>query len=137
MKAPDMNAPETTPTPAVLISDDDRGLREVLRETVERRGYQPLLAGDGLEALEILRSHAVHVAVFDVHMPRLGGLEAIVRVHEMGLDLPCILISARLDDAVRREADRIHAFSVLSKPLSASDFTGLVERAVRHRLRWS
>ena len=74
--------------PAVLITDDDVALRETLRATLEPCGVDTVLAGDGLEALEIVKRGPGHLAVFDMHMPRLTGLDAMRQLRAMGLDLP-------------------------------------------------
>jgi CheY-like chemotaxis protein len=122
--------------PAVLITDDDAALRETLRATLEPCGVETMLAADGMEALEIVRRGPIHVAVFDMHMPRLTGLETMLRLRAMGLQLPCILISARLDEAIRVAANRAEAFSLLPKPVSRSALTGSVERALRSCYGW-
>jgi CheY-like chemotaxis protein len=73
-----------------------------------------------------------------MHMPRLSGLETIRRIRQMRLDivLPCILISAALDDAIEEEARRQRAFSVLSKPIRLREITGLVQQALMQTYDW-
>jgi CheY-like chemotaxis protein len=115
-------------TPSLLITDDDRDFRETLQDVFRPLGFQTYLAGDGHEALQIVQHTVVHVALFDMHMPRLSGLQAIERLREMGLDLPCILISANLTDQIRQQAQ---AFSVLAKPVRVE----LVRAAVAAALR--
>lgn len=122
--------------PAVLITDDDEALRETLRATIEPCGVQTMLASDGVEALEILQRGPVDVAVFDMHMPRLSGLEAMLRLRAMGLDLPCILMSARLDEPLRQAAGEANVFSLLSKPISRQDLMRSVQQALEMRQRW-
>lgn len=123
--------------PAVLITDDDAALRETLRATIEPCGVETMLAEDGLQALEIVKRGPVHVAVFDMHMPRLTGLEAMLRLRAMGLDLPCILISAKLDERLRQAADEAKPFSLLSKPISRKALMGSIQRALEIRYRWT
>ena len=60
--------------PNLLITDDDRDFRLSLSEALSRRGYRTVLAADGFEALEVIRSQHIHLALLDVHMPRLDGL---------------------------------------------------------------
>ena len=60
--------------PQLLITDDDRDFRMSLGEALTRRGYRTVLAADGIEALEVIRSQHIHLALLDVHMPRLDGL---------------------------------------------------------------
>ena len=60
----------------VLVVDDDRGIRELLRVVFELEGYQVVLAANGMQALDALRSaHEAWVVVMDVMMPGMNGLE--------------------------------------------------------------
>ena len=122
--------------PSLLITDDDRDFRETLRGVFEPRGFRTLLAADGEEALKIVESEPVHLLLLDMHMPRLTGLETIRRVKAVRSILPCILLSARLDETLAHEAEAAHAFSVLSKPVRFSDLTGMVSRAMRQTYNW-
>ena len=122
--------------PSLLITDDDRAFRETLRSVFEPRGFHTLLAGDGEEALQIVRQETVHLMLLDMHMPRLTGLETIKLVKETNSQLPCILLSARLDEQLRREAELADAFRVLSKPVSRGDVTTAVESALHLTYGW-
>jgi CheY-like chemotaxis protein len=125
-------------TPSLLITDDDRDFRETLRGVFEPRGFRTFLAADGEEALEVLSREPVHLALLDMHMPRLTGLETIRRIRQLPLDvvLPCILISAALDAAIEEEARRQRAFSILSKPVRLRDITGVVQQALIETYDW-
>ena len=125
-------------TPSLLITDDDRDFRETLRGVFEPRGYRTLLAADGEEALDVLSREAVHLALLDMHMPRLTGLETIRRIRQLPFDvvLPCILISAALDSAIEEEARRQRAFSILSKPLRLREIIGIVQEALLQTYNW-
>ena len=91
--------------PSLLITDDDRDFRETLRNVFEPR-FRTLLAGDGEEALDIVRREEVHLLLLDMHMPKLTGLETLRQVKRFKSLLPCILLSARLDDALKAALDR-------------------------------
>ena len=123
-------------TPSILITDDDRAFRETLQGLFEPRGFRTLLAGDGIEALEIVRSELVHLMVLDMHMPRLSGLETVRRVKQLEVPLPCILVSGELDDALVAEANRCDVFSVLHKPVRFAELTGAVNDALRATYNW-
>ena len=118
--------------PSILITDDDHDFRETLRIVFEPLGFRTLLAGDGEEALEIVRDQEVHLLLLDMHMPRLSGLETLRRVKQFRSRLPCILLSAGLDDLLIRQAQLAEAFSVLSKPVSRLQITSVVESALRY-----
>ena len=123
-------------TPSLLITDDDSDFRETLRVVFEPRGFRTLLAGDGEEALKIVRSEEVHLVLLDVHMPKLTGLETLRLVKQFRAMLPCILLSARWDDGLLEEARRERAFSVLSKPVRLPQIVGEVRHALERTYAW-
>ncbi|MGD9720836.1 MAG: response regulator [Pirellulales bacterium] len=121
--------------PSLLITDDDRDFRETLRGLFEPR-FRTFLAGDGEEALDIVRRHEVHLVLLDMHMPKLTGLETLVRVKQFKSRLPCILISAGLDESIIHQAKLAEAFSVLAKPISRQQLTSTVDAALRRTYDW-
>lgn len=123
-------------TPSLLITDDDRDFRETLSSIFEPRGFRTFLAGDGEEALDVIRREEVHLLLLDMHMPRLTGLDTIRRLRMLQLDLPCILISAALDQQIEAEARAANAFSILAKPVRLPDITGIVARAMQQVYHW-
>jgi DNA-binding NtrC family response regulator len=126
----------TLDTPSLLITDDDPGFRETLRVAFEPRGFRTLLAGDGEEALRIVHRETVHLVLLDMHMPRLTGLETLRLLKEFRAMLPCILLSAQLDQRVIDEARREHAYSVLSKTVTLGQITGIVRQALQRTYAW-
>ncbi len=123
-------------SPSLLITDDDPGFRETLRVGLEPRGFKTILAGDGEEALEIVRSREVHVVLLDMHMPRLTGLETLRLLKQFRSMLPCILLSANLDELLIEQARLAEAFSVLSKPVTLVQLTGIVRQALQRTYDW-
>jgi CheY-like chemotaxis protein len=116
--------------PSILITDDDRSLRETLRVALEPCGFRTHLAADGEEAVTIVRTQRIHVVLLDMHMPRLTGLETIRLVKQINAALPCILLSAALDEMIVRQAQQLQAFSVLSKPVTRQQLTSTVVSAL-------
>jgi CheY-like chemotaxis protein len=123
-------------TPSLLITDDDRDFRDTLSSLFEMRGFRTLLAGDGVEALAIVQREPVHLVLLDMHMPRLSGLETLRRVKEFDELMPCILLSAAMDEQMAEEARQAHAFSVLAKPVRSAEITRLVDSALRSAYQW-
>jgi CheY-like chemotaxis protein len=122
--------------PSLLITDDDPAFRETLQVVLEPEGYRTLLAGTGEEALEIVRNQEVHLVLLDMHMPKLTGLETLRRVKQFRAILPCILLSAHLDELIVEQAILAHAFSVLSKPVTRRQITGVVRLALERTYNW-
>ncbi len=123
-------------SPSILITDDDLDFRETLRVVLEPRGFRTLLAGDGEEALRIVHREDVHVVLLDMHMPKLTGLETIRQLKQFKSRIPCILLSAGLDELLIRQAQLAEAFSVLSKPITRQQLTSVVEQAFERIYNW-
>jgi CheY-like chemotaxis protein len=103
---------------SVLIADDDDYCRETLRDIVEPEGYRTLLVSSGEEAIEIIQGEAIHIALFDLQMPRMTGLETVQVVHQINARLPCILVTANASQEIIRQAFQVRAYSVIPKPVS-------------------
>ena len=123
-------------SPSLLITDDDADFRETLQGIFEPEGFRAILAGDGEEALNIVHRQPIHLVLLDMHMPKLTGLETLWRLRQSRSTLPCILMSAKLDDTIIEQARRAHAFSVLAKPVTLRQITGIVHQAMRRTYDW-
>lgn len=115
---------------SVLVADDDNAARDALRDIMGPLGYRTYLASDGAEALEIVRQEIIHVALFDVHMPNLTGLEALQLIRQFNLELPVILITADSSAGLMRQAFQAQAYSVIPKPVSKNVVLQTVTRAL-------
>src|SRR5262245_55198613 len=102
---------------SILITDDDRNCREVLRELMEPEGFRTFLASSGEEAVDIVREEPVHLALLDVQMPTLTGLEALSLIRQINALLPCILVTADPNERLLRQASQARAYSVIPKPV--------------------
>jgi DNA-binding NtrC family response regulator len=115
---------------SILITDDDRGCRESLRDIVEAEGFRTRLAECGEEALEIIRDEPIHLALLDMQMPRLTGLETLQLLRQINVVLPCILVTADASELLIRQALRMQAYSVIPKPVSKHVVLYTVVRAL-------
>jgi two-component system, response regulator PdtaR len=115
---------------SILITDDDRGVREALAEIVESKGFRPHQAKCGEEALEIVQAEPVHLALLDMHMPGLSGLETLQLVRQVNALLPAILITADATLELIREAFHAHVYSVIPKPVNRNVVLSTVVRAL-------
>lgn len=122
--------------PTLLITDDDTSFRATLQELFEPRGFRTFQAGDGGEALRIVRTESIHLVLLDLHMPRLGGLETLREVKAMNAALPCIVMSAGLDPETIAEVREAQAFSVLPKPVTRDEVTSSVAAALWEAYGW-
>lgn len=121
--------------PQILIADDDAALRSALAEAFERRGYITTLAADGCEALEVIRSRLkLHLAILDVHMPKLNGLEALEEIRKLKVpNLPCILMTAQINPLIQQQALQLADSPVLEKPFALRTITETVRDVMKRR----
>ena len=128
----------------VLLANEQEGWHQTVRRLLEPQGVQTLSARSGREALELIESTPVHVAVLDMQMPQLGGLQVVRMMREASQSRgrsvvpPAILLANDLNSHLLREALSMHVFSVLSKPV---DFNVLLDSLARvlkryHSSRW-
>jgi CheY-like chemotaxis protein len=115
---------------SILIADDDTSCRQALRDIMEPEGYRTLLASSGEEALDIVRQADVHLALLDMHMPTLTGLETLQLVRQIKGMLPAILITGDADENLIRQACQLHFYSVIPKPVSKNVVLYTVLRAL-------
>jgi len=115
---------------SILITDDDPAAREALREIVAPQGFHTLMAESGEEAIDLVRTHEVHLALMDMHLPRLSGLETIAIVRQIRGIIPAILITGDNDENLIRRALSEHAYCVLAKPVSKHVVIYVVNKAL-------
>jgi CheY-like chemotaxis protein len=120
----------TTKPYSILITDDDAGCRQALRDIFEPEGFRTFVASSGEEAIDIVKVEVVHVALLDMHMPRLTGLETLELVRQYNRDLQCILVTADNDESLMRKAFRARVYSVIPKPISRGVILYTVTRAL-------
>jgi len=99
---------------------------------------QTLAARSGREALDLMASTPVHVAVLDAQMPQLGGLQVVRLMRDLHQAPPAILVAHDLTSTLLREALGAQVFSVLSKPVDFNLLLDALARVLRryHESRW-
>jgi DNA-binding NtrC family response regulator len=123
----------------VLVVDDDQGLRFSVRETLSRPGafgpsFGPLVvdeAFDGVSAVEKVKAEHYDLAILDVDMPRLNGMDALKLIKENDPRTLVLMMTAyaTIDDAVR--AVKEGAYNYISKPIKGDELLELVKKALR------
>jgi len=116
---------------AVLIADDDPAMRDTLREVVAGAGFATLMAASGEEALDVVGQHAVHLALFDMHMPGLTGLETLQLVRQTHAVMPAILVTADPSRNLMIEAQKASVYCILAKPVRKDMVLFSVTRAIQ------
>jgi CheY-like chemotaxis protein len=123
----------------VLLADEQERWHQTIRGLLEPQGVQTVSARSGREALHLIESQPIHVAVLDHQMPQLGGLQVIKLMQEVHKAAPpAILLANDLTSHLLREALGMHVFSVLSKPVDPNQLLDALARVLRrfYESRW-
>ncbi|NJQ00824.1 response regulator [Streptomyces zingiberis] len=116
----------------VLVVDDNKVIRQLIRVNLELEGFEVVTAADGAECLDVVRDVRPDAVTLDVVMPRLDGLRTAARLHEdpETRNLPIAIISACTQQEVNNgQAVGVDAF--LAKPFEPAELVRVVRRLVR------
>ena len=100
----------------ILIIDDEKAIRGTLKEILEYEKYNVDEAEDGIVALKLLESNNYDVALCDIKMPKMDGIEVLDKAAELGIETQFIMISAHGNIETAVEATKKGAFDFISKP---------------------
>src|SRR5436305_15105443 len=114
----------------ILVVDDEENIRHTLRGVLADEGFEVLEAPDGRRALELLQHAAPRLAIVDVWMPEMDGIELVERMRNQAPGVPIIVISGHgtIETAVR--VIRLGAFDYLEKPFQLESLLQVVDRAL-------
>lgn len=102
--------------PVILVTDDEKSIRNTLREILEFEGYQIEEAENGKEALSIIENKEIDLVILDIKMKGMDGIEVLEKAKEMKPELPVIMISGHGTIKIAVEATKIGAYDFLEKP---------------------
>ena len=117
--------------PYILVVDDERDIRELVKEILEDEGYEVSIANNGLEARRARRIRRPDLILLDIWMPDVDGITLLKEWSEEGsLDSPVIMISGHGTVETAVEATRLGAYDFIEKPLSLAKLLLVVKRAI-------
>ncbi|MBL0226016.1 MAG: response regulator [Geobacteraceae bacterium] len=117
----------------ILIVDDEADIAAILKLHLEDSGYITAWAGNGQAALQMLNDGAYSLAIMDVKMPGISGVEALKQIREAGLDVAVIMMTAHGSEDLVVECMKSGAVDYVCKPFSLDDMLQRVKRAVANR----
>jgi two-component system sensor histidine kinase RpfC len=122
----------------LLLANEQEEWHRTVRQLLEPQGVQTLSARSGREALHLIESTPVHLAVLDTQMPQLGGLQVIKLMRDLQKAPPAILLAQSLTNHLLHEALGMHVFSVLSKPVDFNLLLDAIARVLKrhYESRW-
>ncbi len=122
-------------TQTILVVDDERKLREMIRIYLEQEGYRAVEAGNGREALFVAREAQPDLIILDLMMPEMGGYE-FIRAWSKEAETPIIVLTAKVEDGDKILGLELGADDYVTKPFNVRELIARV-RAVLRRSRKS
>jgi DNA-binding response OmpR family regulator len=110
----------------ILVVDDEPNVRLSYRVTLETEGYAVFEADCGAKALDLFGSHQFDLAILDMRMPEMDGLDLLAEVRARGLKTPTVIITAYGDIPHAVRAMQLGAIDFLQKPLTPEALRNLV-----------
>ena len=114
----------------VLVVDDQPDIVRLVRDYLERAGFQVLTAGDGEQALQVARRSHPDLVILDLSLPKLDGLDVARALRRDG-DVPIIMLTARTEESDRVAGLELGADDYVTKPFSAREMVARVRAVLR------
>ena len=121
------------PRGKILIVDDELVVRDSLGKWFSSEGYQARPVGSGREALEALRAGDWEIALIDIKMPGMDGMELQARLKEADPDLTVIVMTGYASVETAVQALKNGAYDYITKPVDPDELSHLVQNALEHR----
>jgi len=114
----------------ILVCDDDKEIVEAIEIYLMNEGYQIYKAYDGVQAIEMLKQHDIHLLIMDVMMPKLDGIHATLKIREYS-SIPIIILSAKSEDTDKILGLNIGADDYVTKPFNPLELIARVKSNLR------
>lgn len=115
----------------ILIVEDDKEIREGIEIYLKNQGYIVYQAADGIEGLSQIEKEEIHLAIVDVMMPRMDGINMMMRVRELGYEFPVIMLSAKSEEVDKIMGLNMGADDYVTKPFTTMELLARVNSHLR------
>lgn len=117
----------------VLVVDDDQDVLSTLAEILTELRLQPIIAENGLDALDVLKTRSIDLMITDLMMPKMNGFELILRTRQLNVNIPIAVISGHGE--VRNVVNALSqgAYNFITKPFTIREIENIVKRGLRLR----
>lgn len=115
----------------ILVVDDETEIQKVLSQILVRKGYVVQTAGNGLEALKIIRKIKPDIVLLDIMMPKLDGIETLRRIKALHENVIVMMVTAYGSIKTAREAMRFGAYDYITKPFDMDFIYQIIEESLK------
>jgi len=117
----------------ILVVDDEETFRYMLTSLIEAEGYTAHSAADGVQGINAVQAKAFDIALIDVRMPKVDGVEVLKFIKEYSPDTEAIMVTAVGDLRIAVECMKLGAYDYITKPFSTEELLGTIERALERK----
>ena len=117
----------------ILVADDEESMRWVLSKALRKKGFSVDLARDGSEALRLIKENPYEMAILDIKMPGINGLDLLDRIREQHQDLLVVIMTAEASMKNAVEAMKRGAYDYITKPFDLDVIDAIIEKVNRAR----
>src|SRR5690606_17947918 len=114
----------------ILVCDDDQAIVDAIGIYLENEGYQIYKAFNGLEAIEVIREHQIHLIIMDIMMPKMDGITATMKIRQEN-NIPLIMLSAKSEDTDKILGLNLGADDYITKPFNPLELIARVKSQLR------
>ncbi|QAT43852.1 response regulator transcription factor [Aminipila luticellarii] len=115
----------------ILIVEDDKNTRKLMKAVLSANGYLPFTASDGLQALEVLDSEHIDLILLDVMMPNMDGYELTQELRSSGYELPILMVTAKQMPADKRKGFIVGTDDYMTKPVDEEEMLLRIKALLR------
>lgn len=125
--------PPKADKPNILVVDDEVEVLKILKKILTDRGYNVMTAQNGSEALKVVRKNNIKLALLDIKLPKMDGIELLGRFKKINPDLIVIMMTAfgTLKTAIR--AMKLGAYDYVTKPFDLDVIVSIINQAFEER----
>ncbi len=117
----------------ILVVDDEVEVLKILEKVLTENGYNVLKAQNGTEALRIARKNNIKLALLDIKLPKMNGIELLGRFKKINPDLIVIMVTAFGTLKTAIEAMKLGAYDYITKPFDLNFIVSIVEQALEEQ----
>ncbi|MFD2616416.1 response regulator transcription factor [Terrilactibacillus laevilacticus] len=118
----------------VLVVDDEKEIRDAIEIYLKNEGITVIKAKDGIEAIDKLNEHEIHLIILDVMMPRLDGISTTFKIREQK-NIPIIILSAKSEDTDKILGLQVGADDYVTKPFNPLELIARVKSQLRRYVK--
>jgi len=111
----------------VLIVDDEEDVCQMLAKIIRRKGFEVLICGDGLTAVEMFKTHKPDVTFLDLHIPKLTGWQVLDEIRKIDAGAKIYFVTGDHNEAEELKAKNVSVNGYVLKPIDLGEFVKIVE----------